>query len=655
MGTLAAALAWAARGFRIFPIEEDSKMPRKDSTWTADATTDANTIKTLWIDPVTGVERDWNIGFLTTGWIVADVDVKDNKPGLDTFAELGLEFDTLTTRSPSGGYHLIYRGLEDRLTGQSPLGEGVDVRSHNGYVLAPGSSVGGKSYLVEIDQPVAPFPAHLRDRLKAPKTRVAAADSFDDRPEMIEHAAHWLAYEARPAVQGQRGHDTAYAAGLRCWDLGLSESTAYDVMLDEYNPRCAPPFSPEELMSIVTHVYRYAKGQAGGMAPAAIFGDVQPVEMPRVNGAAVPSSLFRYGRIVDAAHIIPRPWVFEGLLLRRAVTLLVAEGGAGKSLLSLIIAAHLAVGLDFSSMKVVQPGKSIVYNAEDDVDEVSRRMNAICEAYNIDKAAVNEKVCLLGADDLILQFTEGRPPRVNSEQVQMFITAAQDPEVVFVAIDPMIEAHSGEENDNNDMRYVMGVFRLIARRADVAVMLVHHTGKIPIASSQSYAGNQHAGRGASSTGFAGRIMLTLFPVSEADCEGIGVVPAEKHNYVRLDGAKGNYMGKTGRPHWLRWHEREIANGERIGVLLPHDAKGAHDAMVKAIAGLISETMIRNGSAVLTMDEAVDELRASDMLFAKEEPATAKKRLVRLFDKAVTAPNGVSINLSREGGARFIVG
>src|ERR1700691_2890876 len=279
MGKLEAALSWAARGFRIFPLQVNSKDPT-ELAWTSYATNDPETVRKMWTDPVLGIERDNNIGFLTSGWIVPDVDVKKGKRGLETFAELGLDFDTLTTRTASGGYHLIYRGLPDRIVGGSPLGKGIDIRSHNGYVVAPGSTIDGVEYVVEIDAPVAEFPSHLRPLLRSPRARATPEvfASVDlDTPELIEIAAYWLLHDAPVAVEGQNGDDTTYRVACRLRDLGLSETTAFELLLDEYNPRCAPAWSPEELQAKVLNAYRYATGEPGAASPAAVFGAVAVV------------------------------------------------------------------------------------------------------------------------------------------------------------------------------------------------------------------------------------------------------------------------------------------------------------------------------------------------------------------------------------------
>ncbi|MEU8543098.1 bifunctional DNA primase/polymerase [Streptomyces sp. NPDC048717] len=53
---------------------------------------------------------------------------------------------------------------------RSPLGPGIDVRGpgrrSGGYVVGPGYVVDGQPYYVEINAPIEPLPAWIRDRLQ---------------------------------------------------------------------------------------------------------------------------------------------------------------------------------------------------------------------------------------------------------------------------------------------------------------------------------------------------------------------------------------------------------------------------------------------------------------------------------------------------------
>jgi len=107
MSMLDAALSWAARGFRVFPLAEGTK-DQPLCSFTKEASTDEALIRAWWSDPMTGAVRSHNVGVLTTDMVVVDVDVRNAKPGLVNFLNLTGGFDTLTVRTPSGGYHCYW-------------------------------------------------------------------------------------------------------------------------------------------------------------------------------------------------------------------------------------------------------------------------------------------------------------------------------------------------------------------------------------------------------------------------------------------------------------------------------------------------------------------------------------------------------------------
>jgi hypothetical protein len=99
------ALAWAARGFRVFPCKVNSKETAVGGWWKV-ATTDPDTIRSWWRNQISGEIYDFNIGVDTTGFGVVDVDSKHGAHAVQNFYAIGGHFDTLVVQSQSGGYHV---------------------------------------------------------------------------------------------------------------------------------------------------------------------------------------------------------------------------------------------------------------------------------------------------------------------------------------------------------------------------------------------------------------------------------------------------------------------------------------------------------------------------------------------------------------------
>lgn len=663
MSTLQAALAWAARGFRVFPLREGTKLPLSGSAgWTQDATSDPATIERMWRDPLTGIERNYNIGVLTTGYDVLDIDIKEGKHGWETFTKLGLAFgDTLTVRTPSGGYHLYYQGVD---AGNSVLGKDLDVRSRNAYVLAPGSYFadeehGGKyagNYELQLDLPIEPVPEQIRHLLKPPtQGRLALPGVDEDTPESIEAGIHYLVHQAPIAIEGQNGDNTTYRVAAKLTrDLALSNETALSIMLEYWNPRCAPPWTADELAHKIENAANYGTSQTGADAPEINLGGVVVVEPIFKAVAAPPKGLYSFNNVPPLFDVPERPWIVRRLLMRGLVTALIAPGSAGKTTLILTLLAHVALGKPFLGFKIETPGRSIFYSGEDDRNEVARRLYAICYEYGFDSAAIFDKIAIVTSEDQSLRVTKGAPPTLNVEHVVPLIEAASNPEVVVVALDPLVEIHDVDEGNNIGMKYVMATLRLIASKANVALITGHHTRKPGSAASGSYAGDADASRGASAITNSARVGLTLFPADPRDCERYGLKEEDRTLYVRLDDAKMNMSLASGRPVWLKKTGVTLINGDEVGVLVPHDMEEDAKGAAHLIAEVLYAEMVGRSMATLTIAMAVTTLMAVDPIYAQLGTKAVKSRIERALVQPVLVEGGARVGLRREKNALLVV-
>ena len=139
------ALAYAARGWPVFPCLPGQKIPATKHGF-RDATTDQQQI-TDWF----GRDSGWNLA-IATGAPGPDVlDVDEHGPAGNGFAALGrlrraglLDGASAYVRTPSRGLHAYFTGTAQR-NGHLPAHH-VDFRSAGGYILAPPSQVNGHPY-----------------------------------------------------------------------------------------------------------------------------------------------------------------------------------------------------------------------------------------------------------------------------------------------------------------------------------------------------------------------------------------------------------------------------------------------------------------------------------------------------------------------------
>lgn len=284
--------------------------------------------------------------------------------------------------------------------------------------------------------------------------------------------------------------------------------------------------------------------------------------------------------------IPPRPWIVPGYLMRGAVTVLAGPPSAGKSSLCVAWAVSLALGLDCGEFRPRGEGKALLYNVEDDADEQQRRISAALRPTSRSPRELRGNVVRCGPAEIgtLLEsdkFTGGLAYTPTWLALDALI-AAERPDLVV--LDPLIELHTAEENDNAALRLVMGHCRALATRHRCSVLLVHHTKK------GSVAGDMDAIRGAGSIIGAGRAGFTAFAMSKEEAEALGIPEAQRRHYVRVDSVKGNYAP----PAEAAWHELQeytLDNGETVPAIIPWTPPAAVMSTGGAAAGLEALALI----------------------------------------------------------------
>ncbi len=203
------ALAYARRGWPVFPCQPGEKVPATRHGY-RDATVDERQI-IAWFGRGCG----WNLA-IATGAPGPDVlDVDQHGPAGNGFAALArlhdaglLDEASSWVRTPSGGLHAYFAGSDQR-NGHLP-GCYLDFRSAGGYVLAPPSQIGSQPYQLlrepggrgglnwdTVTQLVQPQPQHL------PRLRPPQASGHH-----LDYLARWVATQP----EGNRNAGLFWAA-----------------------------------------------------------------------------------------------------------------------------------------------------------------------------------------------------------------------------------------------------------------------------------------------------------------------------------------------------------------------------------------------------------------------------------------------------------
>ncbi|MFE6648724.1 bifunctional DNA primase/polymerase [Nocardioides sp. NPDC057772] len=238
---LTAALGYAARGWRVFPLLPGSKRPATPNHRAAECDgTDAwcRTGHTGWEQRATSrgdwITRAWSsnpgygVGIACGPSRLVVVDLDTHKPGteipepwkrfeittgadvLDHLAGVhgGTITPTYTVQTVSGGTHLYYTVHDTgrRFTNTAgKIGWLIDTRAHGGYVAAPPTRISTSAYTVTDDRPPARLPMFLLDLLTrnqqpaARATQGRAQDGSERSARPIRHGGSGEAVRHRDA------------------------------------------------------------------------------------------------------------------------------------------------------------------------------------------------------------------------------------------------------------------------------------------------------------------------------------------------------------------------------------------------------------------------------------------------------------------------
>jgi len=248
-------------------------------------------------------------------------------------------------------------------------------------------------------------------------------------------------------------------------------------------------------------------------------------------------------------------------------------GGGGKSSMTMVEAVSMALGRDLFRGKwqlPTGPLKVWVHNGEDPLEELQRRLGAICMNYELDAHEVANNLFITSGRDtriIVAETVDGtvmQVPAVREQIVEQINALGID----VMILDPFIATHGVNENDNPAMEKVMWEWRAIAEQGNIAVEIVHHfrKGNGNEASSEDV-------RGASALLGACRSVRIASPMSQGEAERYSIDVKERRRYFWLQNPKANMRPPTDERLWRQLVSVELGNadgiyteGDKVGVV-----------------------------------------------------------------------------------------
>ncbi|MGV8954683.1 MAG: AAA family ATPase [Cypionkella sp.] len=343
-----------------------------------------------------------------------------------------------------------------------------------------------------------------------------------------------------------------------------------------------------------------------------------------------------------------REWHVDPLIPTGTVTLLGGDGGVGKSLLAMQLAiATASPGNSKWCGRRVSDGPAVYVSAEDDEDELHRRVRAICTADGIDADELFRLTIVpLAGEDAVFAAPGGTGLKTTPLFIAIEAQLKKEPTALLV-LDTLADLFAGDENVRAHARQFIGLLRGLAIRHHCAVVVLAHPSLSGISSGSGTSG---------STGWSNSVRSRLYLDRVKAEDGFETDP----NVRVLRTMKSNY-GPIGGEIRLRWQDgafvtteagfissfnatAERATAERIflELLAKFDAEGRHVSAHGTANNFAPTAFARHpqsgGINKRGFQAAMDRLFASNMIRVGQSeagPPSRRKEIIKLIDNGGT--------------------
>ncbi|UGX91733.1 AAA family ATPase [Bradyrhizobium barranii subsp. barranii] len=187
----------------------------------------------------------------------------------------------------------------------------------------------------------------------------------------------------------------------------------------------------------------------------------------------------------------PRPWAVTDRIPIGQPTLFSGEGAAGKTLVELQLCVAHVIGRDWLG-GLPEFGPAIYYGAEDDADELHRRLTSITDHYGVKFSDLIDgglHLLSFAGADAVLAVPDRQGKVQPTPLFERLLEAAADIRPRHIGIDATADTFAGNEIDRSQVRQFVGLMRKLAITANSSVVLLAHPSLTGINSGSGLSGS----------------------------------------------------------------------------------------------------------------------------------------------------------------------
>jgi RecA-family ATPase len=260
----------------------------------------------------------------------------------------------------------------------------------------------------------------------------------------------------------------------------------------------------------------------------------------------------------DANPAPEREWAVDNRIPMYQPHLTTGHGAIGKSLLELTRAVAHVLGKPWLGMSARQ-GPAIYLGAEDEEDELHRRLEAILKHYSARFSDIVGQLHLLSyvGEDCLLGIPDHSGIIRPTDLYHRLLTDAIRLQPVSVTIDTLTDVYAGDEIDRNQTTQFVKLLQHLAIKARCSVAILAHPSNAGMATGSGLSG---------STGWHNKVRSRLYMRSPTTAKG-----EEIDSDVReIQFLKNNY-GRQGDSIQIRWEN---------GVFVPESGPASFERIAR---------------------------------------------------------------------------
>jgi hypothetical protein len=267
----------------------------------------------------------------------------------------------------------------------------------------------------------------------------------------------------------------------------------------------------------------------------------------------------------DPATIPPREFLYRHSYSRKSIGASIGAGGRMKTTHSLFEAVEMVVGRDLATGQMFPCGplRVLNLNAEEDQDELDRRVAAICRHYEISQTDLGNRLFVKSVRDKPLRLaslTRYAAATLNRRDLDALAGLIEQNRVDVFMLDPWVSFHAVNESSNMDMDLVIKQgLGTIATATNSAGEIFHHPGKPKPGQTETVVEDA---RGASAILWAVRSARVFNFMTPDEAAKLGIAEDQRRRHIRIANGKAN-MAPIGKAEWIKIEVENLPNGDEV--------------------------------------------------------------------------------------------